>query len=585
MIRSKRLQVLGLVTVVLVGSHAVAQSTTRVSVGLNGEPNGESADPRISRSARVIVFSSTASNLVPGDTNGVRDVFWLDRYAGLITRISVAPSGVEADGWSGGPDITPDGRHAVFFSHASNLVAGDQDGVADVFHLDLLAGTLERISINAAGQEPDADAEFPAISDDGRYIAFHSACSNLVPGDNNARVDIFVKDRATGQIERVSVATDGSQGNGSSVAPSISADGRFVAFSSHSTNLVQSPVITTWSIFVHDRQTGITSLASVGMGHTAPDNLSLDSTFSPDGSLLAFTSLASNLVPGDTNLSADVFVLDRNGGTTSRVSLTSTGSQMNGTAGGRMSFTEDGGIIVFAGNAALDPPDSNGVEDVFVHDLVTGSTRRVSLTTAGTEGNGASYIATVSRDGRFVAFQSLATNLVSGDSNGTWDVFLRDLGAAPPYQFCYGDGIGGTSCPCGNNGAASHGCANAANAAGALLTTTGTTTPDTVALTCTGMPASVSSIFLKADATSSIPAVFGDGLRCIDGQIIRLGLRQAVSGVSAYPGPSNLPVSVRGMTPPSSGLIGYYQVYYRNAMAAFCPPATYNISNGLVIEW
>jgi hypothetical protein len=214
--------------------------TTRVSVATNGtQADGESFLPSISADGGHVAFRSTASNLVAGDTNSVGDVFVRNRVTGATTRISVASDETQANGESVQPSISADGRYVAFYSLASNLVAGDTNGVSDVFVHDQMTDALTRISVATNGTQGDGESYSPSISEDGRYVAFFSSASNLVANDTNAVPDVFVHDTATGATTRVSAASDGTQGNnGSGNVSAISADGHSVAFSSAASNLV-----------------------------------------------------------------------------------------------------------------------------------------------------------------------------------------------------------------------------------------------------------------------------------------------------------------------------------------------------------
>jgi len=416
-----------------VAAAAAAPGTTeRVSVASDGtQGNSISALSSVSGDGRYVAFNSPASNLVPGDTNGTIDVFVHDRAAGATTRVSVATDGTQGDRGSSFPSISGDGRYVAFHSAATNLVPGDSTATGDdVFVHDRATGTTTLASV-AMGGGPAGGAEndFPAaISGDGRYIAFVGG-NNLVPGDTNGTLDVFVHDRVTGSTERVSVASDGSQGNFGGVDPAISSDGRYVAFSSRSTNLVPGDTNGASDVFVRDRAAGTTGRVSVATDGTEGDSPSggnAANAVSGDGRYVAFTSSASNLVPGDTNGTGDIFVHDRATGTTSRVSVATDGTQSNGSSR-RPAVSGDGRYVAFGSSASnLVPGDTNGAEDVFVHDRAAGTTARVSVATDGTESNGGSGGAAINGDGRYVSFSSSASNLVAGDTNGTTDVFVRD---------------------------------------------------------------------------------------------------------------------------------------------------------------
>ncbi len=344
-----------------------------------------------------------------------------------ITRVSVASDGTQGNGTSNYPSISADGRYIAFDSVASNLVSNDINGHKDVFVYDLQTGQTSRVSVASDGTQGNSYAAYPSISTDGRYVTFVSDSSNLVIGDTNGAPDIFVHDRQTGQTSRVSVASDGTQANGFSLFSSISADGRYIVFNSEATNLVSGDTNGYWDIFVHDRQTGQTSRVSVASDGTQGNgNTSYQTYISADGLYVVFSSEATNLVSGDTNNEMDVFVHDRQTGQTSRVSIASDGTQANMLAGAD-SISGDGRYVVFSSMASnLVSGDTNGDVDVFVHDQQTGETSRVSIASDGTQGNGDSSDAFISADGRFVVFYSHANNLINGDTNNDFDVFVYD---------------------------------------------------------------------------------------------------------------------------------------------------------------
>ena len=403
-------------------THASLSVTERVSMDSAGvEGNGFSYYPSISGDGRYVAFDSLATNLVPGDANGVGDVFVYDRETGAIQRVSVGSDGIEGNRVSRIPSISADGRYVAFISNATNLVLGDTNGVDDVFIHDRQTGTTERVSVATDSSQGDSSSGYPSISADGRHVAFSSRAANLVPGDTNADWDVFVRDRQTGTTERVSVSSNGSQGDAYSGYPSISGDGRYVAFSSQATNLVAGDTNGAWDVFIHDRQAGITERVSMTSDGLEGNGHSRDCAISADSRHIAFASFATNLVPGDTNGTWDVFVYDRETGTTERVSVGSSGNEGNGYSGDP-AISAEGRHITFSSFASnLVPEDANGSGDVFVHDRDTGSTELVSL-----NGNDSSQQPSISSSGNQVAFQSLASNLVPDDTNGLGDVFVQD---------------------------------------------------------------------------------------------------------------------------------------------------------------
>jgi Ca2+-binding RTX toxin-like protein len=391
----------------------VTPALRRVSVATDGtQGNNQSDSPSISADGRYVAFSSDASNLVSGDTNGARDIFVKDLRTGTTKRISVTSDGTQGNNGSYTPSISADGRYVAFSSDASNLVSGDTNGARDIFVNDLQTGITKRISVASDGIQGNSASYTPSISADGRYVAFSSPASNLVSGDTNDASDIFVKDLQAGTTKRISVASF-------SYAPSISADGRYVAFSYGARD-----------ISVNDLQTGITKPISVASDGTQGNNISLYPSISADGHHVAFSSSASNLVSGDTNryMRTRIFVKDLQTGTTQRISVASDGTQGNGNSY-RPSISADGRYVAFESNDGnLVSGDTNSTDDIFVNDLQTGTTKRISVASDGTQGNNGSYTPSISTDGRYVAFSSPASNLVSGDTNGAQDIFVYDRG-------------------------------------------------------------------------------------------------------------------------------------------------------------
>jgi hypothetical protein len=404
--------------------------TTIVSVASDGTQGDDgSGNPSISANGRFIAFTSTSTNLVYGDTNGYPDIFVRDLQTGQTARISVATDGTQGNERSNWPAISADGRFVSFRSEATNLVYNDTNGKADVFVHDRLTGQTTRVSVASDGTQGNGWSGTSSISADGRFVAFHSAASNLAPGDTNGYEDIFVHDRQTGETTRVSVASNGSQTNNHSSSPSISADGWYVTFYSAASNLVSGDTNGKWDIFVHDRQTGETTRVSVASNGSQANNPSYGPSISADGRFVSFISGASNLVSWDTNGTWDIFVHDRLTGQTTRVSVASDGTQGNEESS-YSSISDDGRFVAFRSAASnLVAGDTNGKADMFVHDRQTGETTRVSVASDGTQGNGhTGNGSSISSTGQFVAFVSGSTNLVPEDTNGMYDVFVRDRG-------------------------------------------------------------------------------------------------------------------------------------------------------------
>ena len=391
-----------LVLSVPVMAHA-QPTTTRVSVGPGGtQGNGDTATiPVVSGHASVIsadgrwvAFGSSSDNLVAGDTNGAWDVFVHDQQTAATTRASVGSGGAQGNYGSGSPAISADGRWVAFGSGASNLVSGDTNSFPDIFVRDRDLDTTTRVSVGPGGVQANRSSELPVISADGRWVAFQSDASNLVAGDTNDRMDVFVHDRQTGTTTRASVGSGDVQGNGESRFAVISGDGRWVAFFSNASNWVAGDW-DDYDVFVHDQQTGTTTLVSVAHGSAGFP------VINSDGRWVAFGG----------------FVYDQQTGTTTPLP----------SGGAASAISADGRWVVFVSGATnLVPGDTNGADDVFVYDQQTRTTTRVSVDSAGIQGNDSSYGGSISADGRSVAFDSRASNLVAGDTNGRWDVFAHD---------------------------------------------------------------------------------------------------------------------------------------------------------------
>ena len=417
------------VALVALSSAAGAQVLERISVSSAEDGGNEISEiscraAPMSSDGRYVVFQSEASNLVGDDGNGVTDVFLRDRVLGTTTRVSVDLSGNDGDGASLHPCITPDGRYVVFQSDATDLVVGDINGEADVFIRDLSLQTTTRVSLDLAGEECDGGSRIPSISADGRYVAFISNATDLVVADGNGVADIFLRDLQLGTNERVSVDTMGGDPDLNSWTPDISADGRYVMFHSAANDLVPGDGGMV-DIFVRDRQLSQTIRVTGDFMGGDPDGNSYGANISADGRHVAFWSRATDLVTDDTNGLEDVYVHDLDSSTTVRASLRSDGSQITDLPSWSNSLSEHGRFVVyFADSDQLLDEDANGVADVFALDRATGNLFLLNRSANGDQANNWSSNPLVTADGHYVLFESDASNLVDDDTNGTGDVFL-----------------------------------------------------------------------------------------------------------------------------------------------------------------
>ena len=345
---------------------------------------------------------------------------------GPTRLVSVSSRGVQGNDFSGAPVLSSEGRYLAFVSRASNLVPDDTNSSGDVFIRDLSRGITDRVSVSSAGAEANGESYFAAISANGRYVAFVSTSTNLSPGQPIGAAAVFVRDVRAGTTELVSVSRDGEQVGDSSFSlhPSISADGRYVAFESDASNLVPGDTNNASDVFVRDRLKETTSRVSVSSTDRQAKGPSLEPVVSSNGRFVAYYSSARNLVPGPSNGFWGVFVRDMVTGVTSRVSVSSAGALGSG---GQPAISATGRYVAFAGWMPGDPPPTNGVNSIYVRDRLLGTTTRASVSSDGNPANGTSNFAAISADGRHVGFISDGSNLVPGDTNLTMDVFVRDL--------------------------------------------------------------------------------------------------------------------------------------------------------------
>jgi Tol biopolymer transport system component len=412
---------------------------------------GESADddsyyPSISADGRYVAFSSDATNLVPGDSNGVSDVFRKDRLSGEVVRVSVGPGGVQADDesyTSYATAISADGRYIVFASEATNLVPGDTNGFEDVFVRDVVAGTTMRVSVGPGGVEADGLSQIASISADGNRVAFQSWATNLL-AQRSHPLHVYVHDVAAGVNLLASVSASGEPADGASQWAAISGNGEVVAFTSNAHNLGADVPQSSFAymFYLHDFGTGFTRPGVVTPSLLEGSRFAILATLSHDGKLVAFWSDDEGLVPGDTNGTGDTYVLDVETDLLRRVSVSSTGGE-GSSLGDFPKISADGRFVGFESDSTtLVPDDANGLTDAFVHDLATGATNRASVAADGTEATHrvSRLLPAVARgfsaDGRYVLFTSACDRLVPADENRKNDVFVEDRGALVPAVFC-----------------------------------------------------------------------------------------------------------------------------------------------------
>jgi cysteine-rich repeat protein len=362
------------------------------------------------------------------------------RLSILCLALDLAPrpaaAGVtKAISFGTGASISGDGRY-VALAMSSDSQPGDSNGTVDIFVYDRQTDTFELASVSTAGVQGDGYSNVGFLSKNGRFVVFQSVATNLVPDDTNGVEDVFVRDLDNDVTTRVSVASGGGQANAASDRPSISADGRYAAFTSHADNLVADDTNGTPDIFVHDLLTGETTRVSVATGGVEVNNpdpfTKLGAVISYDGRYVPFSSFSDQLVPDDTNGAHDVFVHDRLTLETTRASVATGGVQQVSMFLGstHRAISADGRFVAFATfGTNLVPDDTNEKRDAFVHDRLTLETTRVTVSSEGEQANDHSALFgwfDMTPDGRFVAFSSDATNLVAGDTNAALDVFVHD---------------------------------------------------------------------------------------------------------------------------------------------------------------
>lgn len=400
------------------------------SSGNNNTPNAVSDD------GRYVMFISGATNLAqsPSDTGNDLDVFVRDRTNGTTDMASVSSTGAQANSQTLRADMSGDGRFVIFLSDDDTLVPGDKNPGQDMFIRDRVAGTTQ-FALPGIGGTPEFgfNVDRIAISGNGRYIAFHTYGS-LSPEDTVGVRDIYVYDRDTGDVDFIS--DNDSTDRGHSFNPSISDDGRYVAYHSMTDDLVVGDTNERMDVFVFDRQTRLVERVSLTQSGGETNNDSLEASISNDGRYVSYSSEASNIAPQDTDANQDIYVFDRQTHATQLVSLRSDETRPPATNDGWASrdsrMSGNGRYVTFQSDLQLDSGDTPGLTDIYVRDLVNGTTEWISRS-----GGGYNYSPAINNSGQYIAFSSTSDRMVSIDTNDKADIFLADR--APTCEINFSD--------------------------------------------------------------------------------------------------------------------------------------------------
>lgn len=407
----------------------------RVSYGNNNvQINGPIFGYDVSDDGRIVAFVTKASNLDANDTNGKYDVYYIDTQTRVVKRVSADANGQQAfAGDSQYPNVSADGRYIVYQSSA-RIAATDTNLFNDIYLYDTQTGQNILVTTGLGGVASNLPSYNPHISADGRFVSFSSTANNLVDGDTNGQTDLFIYDVQATTIERIQGTVDGNQPNGSTVESFLSEDGRFVLYGSTSSNLTADDSDKIKDVFVYDRQSGINRLVSRSVSGQPLSMLSNGGAVSRDGRYATFFTDSPNVVAGENNGYSDVFLHDLVTGEIIQVS-----AGMNNSAANRESYggflSADGRYVVFnSGASNLVVGDGNNSADTFVYDRLQKTTELVSLSDGGVQGNKDSFmVPKISHNGRFILFRSFANNLVAGDTNNMDDVFMvARAGNTPP---------------------------------------------------------------------------------------------------------------------------------------------------------
>ena len=405
-----------------------------VVANLGSYLNGQNYTP----DGHYAIFHSWATNLGPNDINSNKDVYWKDLWSGEVRPVSVTAGNLQANGDSTADAISSNGRYVLFHTNATNLNPNDTDTVWDMYLKDMFTGQLTLVStsingvkgnqncVSSSPNTPDGPEYLSGgdVSSNGRFVVFDSRANNLVPSDNNNQSDVFLKDLQTGQIILLPNIIGGTP-SGGSFLPRLTPDGKYAFYLSWSGDMTYGDNNGTWDLFRRDIATGsIICVSTNSAGQIGNSESAWDYDFTPDGRYVAFASVASNFVTGDTNGTRDIFIKDLNTGSIRRVSTGNQGEQFNATFWVGQNMTPDGRYVSFVTSDPIMSGDTNGMNDVYLKDTVTGSLILVSRTQSGIFSNGMSAHGNISSDGRTIVYQSTGSNIVSGDNNSDMDIFV-----------------------------------------------------------------------------------------------------------------------------------------------------------------
>ncbi len=419
----------------ILSSTSFAQNAVRVSLGEMGTEGNDNSDicaSSLSADGRFLAFDSFATNMVALDFNRHADVFVRDLAQDLTVRISLNSSGVEGSMASAAPSISGDGRFIAFQSYADNFIGNDQNFAEDVFVHDRQSGQTECISVGMFGRTGNGRSWSPVISADGHYVCFVSRANDLVQGDGNWNADVFVYDRWLDSMDRISIDSNGVEANSYSESASMSADGRIIAFCSHASNLVVEDSNSSKDIFLHDRLYRKTKRISLSESGSQADDQSVDPSISADGKWVSFTSYAKNLHSSDTNSVSDIYLYDRESNSIEFVSR-GAGNMVSTYPSQKSTLSGDGRFMVFQSGARnWSASDKNQVDDIYLYDRQLGILERVSVGQGDVEANWDCMRPSMNANASKVIYATRADSLddsnVDNDNNDKVDVYLYTRG-------------------------------------------------------------------------------------------------------------------------------------------------------------